>query len=136
MTFGVSLTKLPNRWVFLDACTSPERVWTLLVLLADSHQPALTLKSTRRLAHYSETNIVVSIVVVVTRGRAAIVRIIDPGATPHQLFCPPRFYFSGCGRSRSVKIFWRSRQVSPWARWALQLCKLWATSWLDSLPLA
>jgi hypothetical protein len=136
LTFRGSLTKITNRWVFLDACTSPERVWTLLVLLTDSHQPALTVKSTRRLAHYSKTNVVVDFVVVVTRGRTAIVWIVDPGAAPHQLHCPPQYYFSGCGRSRSVKIFWRSRQVSPCAKWALQLCKLWLTSWLDSLPWA
>ncbi len=91
MTLRETPTKLGDRGVFLDAQASPERVWTLLALLTDSHQPALTLKSTRRHATYPETDSVVAVIarIVVAIGRAAIPRIVVPGTAPQQLGCPP-----------------------------------------------
>jgi hypothetical protein len=46
MTLREAPTKLSNRWVCLDVDASLEQVWTLLILPADSHQPALMVKST------------------------------------------------------------------------------------------
>jgi len=93
MTLRMYPTKLSNRWGCLDANASPERVWTLLILLTDSHQLALMVKSTRRHATDRETDIVVTIVarIVVAIGRAAIPRIVVPGTAPQQLCCPPHF---------------------------------------------
>jgi hypothetical protein len=84
-------TKISNRWVFLDADASPERVWTPPVLPADFHQPALTMKSTRRHTTHPKPNVVVVVVVarvVVAIGRPTIPRIVDPGTAPQQLWLP------------------------------------------------
>ncbi len=95
MTVRGTPTKLSNRWVCLDADASPERVWTLLVLPADSHQPALTVKSTRQQATHPKTDIVVAVVarIVVAIGRAAIPTIGVPGTAPQQLCCPPQLKY-------------------------------------------
>ena len=97
MTLRGIPTKLSNRWVFSDADASPERVWTLLALPADSHQPALTVKSTRRHATHPKPDIVVSVVarIVVAIGRPTIRGIVVPGTAAQQLDCPPQLYFSG-----------------------------------------
>jgi hypothetical protein len=106
MTLQEIPTKLPNRWVFLDADASQERVWTLLALPTDSHQLALTAKSTRRGATHTKTYIVVTVIagIVVATGRAAIPRIVVPGTATQQLCCPPHNYFSRWGKSRSRKM--------------------------------
>jgi hypothetical protein len=90
MTLRENPTKLLNCGGFLDVFTSPERGWTLLVLLADSHQLALTVKSARHHATYPKPNIVVEVVarIVVTRSRAAVPRIVVPRAAPQQLLLP------------------------------------------------
>ena len=74
----------------MDADASLERVWTLLALPADSHQPALTVKSTRRHATHPKPNIVVNVVarIVVAIGRPTIPRIVVPGTAPQQLWLP------------------------------------------------
>ena len=81
-----------SRCLFSDVCTSLERVWTLRVLPANSHQPALTVKSARQLARNPKTDIVVAVIarIVVATGRTAIPRIIDPGAAAQLLYCPPQ----------------------------------------------
>ena len=91
MTLREFPTKLSNRWGCLDANASPERVWTLLILPTDSHQLALTVKSTRQHATYPKTDIVVTIIarIVVAIGRTAFPRIVVPGTAPQQLCCPP-----------------------------------------------
>ncbi len=101
MTVRGTPTKLSNRWVCLDADASPERVWTLLVLPADSHQPALTVKNTRRHATHPKTDIVVAVVarIVVAIGRAAIPRIVVPGTAPQQLCCPPQLKYRRRGEA-------------------------------------
>ncbi len=90
MTVRKTPTKLSNRWGFLDANASPERVWTLLVLPTDSHQPALTMKSTRRHATDAKTNIVVAVIarIVVAISRPAILGIVVPGTAAQQLLLP------------------------------------------------
>ncbi len=97
MTLRGIPTKLSNRWVFLDADASPERVWTLLVLPADSHQPALTVKSTRRHATHPKPNSVVEVIarIVVAIGRSAIRRIVVPGTAAQQLGCSPQLEYRG-----------------------------------------
>jgi len=91
-------TKLSNRWGFLDANASPERVWTLPVHPTDSHQPVLTLKSAHRGSHkthrghttHPKTDIVVAVVarIVVAAGRTAILRIVVPRTAAQQLWLP------------------------------------------------
>ena len=87
MTFRVTPTKLSNHWVFSDADASQERVWTLCVLPTDSHQPDLTVKSTRRHATDTKTNVVVDVIarIVVATSRTAILRIVVPRTAAQQL---------------------------------------------------
>jgi hypothetical protein len=61
----------------------------------DSHQSALTVKSTRQNATHPKTEVVVAIIarVVVANGGAAILGIVVPGTAAQQLCCPPQVYF-------------------------------------------